>query len=344
MNSLERVVAAIRFEETDRIPVIAPVFGHAAHLFGIQLSKYLKSGKLLAETQIKAREYYGYDTVFAFFDVNVETEAMGSVLNDNPFDYSHISQYAFSSTTDFSSLNLPDLSRAGRIPELLQATRMLRNKYGDTVPVTSYLLGPFNLACQLIGMENALYLAVDDSEAFTALLDFSTEFCISYGTALIESGAHLPILFDVAASSEIIPAAFFREFEMPRLKKIFTRFKAAGSIAGGLFITGNIGPILQYFPETGVDIVNFDYCVSPESVKKHLLRTCVNGNIKPLLFEHGTPADIDAAAQALLSAFKDRRGFILSAGCEIPLRANPETIRAMVDSISEHSGKNIGAG
>lgn len=80
MNSLERLTATVNFQETDRVPVVAPIFGHAAHLSGISMDKYLQDGALLAKAQIHAIDYYGYDMIFALMDVNVETEAVGSVL------------------------------------------------------------------------------------------------------------------------------------------------------------------------------------------------------------------------------------------------------------------------
>lgn len=208
----------------------------------------------------------------------------------------------------------------------------MRQERGDTTMITGCVLGPLNLACQLIGMEKALYLAVDETDAFTELLDFSTDLCIAYGIAQIEAGVHISLVFDVSASTEIIPAAFFREFEVPRLKKIFSHFKAAGAVANWLFVTGNIEPILPYLPEAGVDIANFDYCVSPEIIKQSLPNTCVNGNIKPLLFEHGDPEGIANTSRKLLNAFSARSGFILAAGCEIPIHAKSENIRAMVDA------------
>lgn len=335
MNHLDRLAATIKFKKTDRPPVAGPVFGHAAHLSGLPLHRYLQSGRLLADAQISAHNHYGYDITFAFFDVNVETEAMGAVLHFREHDYPYVQQGAFSPDTDFLSLAVPDLSRAGRIPELLEGVRLLRARFANSVPVAGLVLGPFNLACQLIGMEDTLYLAVDDPKAFTALLDFATEFCIAYGIAQIEAGVHLPIIFDVSASPEIIPAGFFREFELPRLKRVFSRFKAAGAIANWLFITGDIKSILHYFPVIGVDIANFDYCVPPDAVKHSLPHTCVNGNVKPLLFEHGTPEEIDRAARELLTQFSRRKGFILSAGCEIPLRARPDTIQALVKAAAE---------
>ena len=40
MNSLERIAAAVAFQATDRVPVIAQVFGHAATLAGVALDDY----------------------------------------------------------------------------------------------------------------------------------------------------------------------------------------------------------------------------------------------------------------------------------------------------------------
>ncbi len=80
MNSLERVSAAVNFRQTDRVPVIAQVFGHAATLSGVPVSDYVRDGGTLAKCQLQALKRYGYDAVFSVMDVSVETEAAGSVL------------------------------------------------------------------------------------------------------------------------------------------------------------------------------------------------------------------------------------------------------------------------
>ncbi len=339
MNSIERISAAINFIKTDRVPIVAPVFGHAAYLTGILLNKYLQDGEQLAQCQIKALEYYGYDAVFALMDVNVETEAMGSVLKYEHDSYATIKSYAISTPADIFDLSLPDFARAGRMPELLRAAGILRHEVDNDTLVIGCVLGPLNSACQLMGLEKTLYLAVDEPEIFTKLLDFATELCISFGIEQIKAGVHLPLVFDVSASSEIIPAQFFREFELPRLKKIFSAFKEAGGLANWLFVTGNTEPIFPYFSEAGVDIANFDYCVKPETIKRSLPGICVNGNIKPLLFEYADQAEIATISEDLLEQFSDRGGFILAAGCEIPPMAKSENIKAMVESVKKGKSK-----
>ena len=330
MNSLERIQAAVSFEKPDRVPVIAQVFGHAAGLAGVPLGDYVRDGELLARCQIKALEHYGYDAVFALMDVNVETEAVGSVLTYRADQYPMVKSYAFSDGADLDSLSVPNPHQAGRMPELLKAARVLRREVGDDVLVVGCVLGPMTLATQLLGIEAALYLAVDEAESFARLLDFSAEVVIRFGVAQIETGAHLPVVFDPSASPAVVPHQFFREFELPRLQKVFAAFKQAGAVANWLHIAGPTEPILPFYPQAGVDIANFDYYVDPLDAQRALPQTCLDGNIKPLSFVEATSEMIAAESSRLLNLFADRGGFILSSGCEIPPESKPENVAAMV--------------
>ncbi len=71
MTSIERIKAVLENKMPDRVPVIAQVFGHTATVAGYPLCDYVQSGNLLAECQIKALEFYGYDAVFAVMDTSV---------------------------------------------------------------------------------------------------------------------------------------------------------------------------------------------------------------------------------------------------------------------------------
>ena len=65
----------------------------------------------------------------------------------------------------------------------------------------------------------------------------------------------------------------------------------------------------------------------------------LDGNIKSLTFVEGSPEDIETEAMKLLSVFRDRKGFILSSGCEIPPESSPENVAAMVNA-ARTSGEN----
>lgn len=330
MNGLERIIAAVHSAPVDRVPVIAQVFGHAARLAGMPLRRYLTSGAALAAAQLAALERYDDDAVFALMDVCVETEAAGSVLAYAEENYPHVASFVLSSPEDLAGLSVPDPRTAGRMPELLAAAGILRREVGHRVAVVGCVLGPMTLTTQLLGMEKALYLAVDHLEEFERVMDFATDIVIRFGAAQVEAGAHLPIVFEPSGSPAVVPPQFFREILAPRLTRLFAALKKAGATFNWLHIAGPTAPILPLYPGLGVDIANFDYEVDPQAAQKALPHTCLDGNLKPLSFVHSSPAEIDQRSRELLELFRTRRGFILSSGCEIPPEARPENVAAMV--------------
>jgi uroporphyrinogen decarboxylase len=332
MTSLERVVAAVRLQQTDRVPVIAQVFGHAATRAGVPLDAYVRDGQALAHCQLEALKRYRYDAVFSVMDVNVETEAAGSVLRYRSNQYPVIERHALSLDADWNGLSVPDPKRAGRMSEMLKALAILRSELDDDVLVVGCILGPFTLATQLLGLERTLYLALDDPARLARLMDFATDILIRFGQAQLQAGAHLAVVFDPAASPAVIPPAFFREFELPRLQRLFQALSAAGAAANWLHVAGPVAPILPYYPKAGVHIANFDYAVSASKAIAQLPTTCLDGNLKSLLFVEGSAAEVEKEALSLLRTFRDRRGFILSSGCEIPPEAKPENVAALVQA------------
>ncbi|MHB8069590.1 MAG: uroporphyrinogen decarboxylase family protein [Desulfobaccales bacterium] len=333
MTGLERITAAVNRAPVDRVPVIAQVFGHAARLAGMPLKRYLTSGAALAAAQLTALERYNYDAVFALMDVCVETEAAGSVLAYAEENYPHVASFALSSLDDLPRLSVPDPRTAGRMPELLEAVGILRREVGHRVAVVGCVLGPMTLTTQLLGMEKALYLAVDHLEEFERVMDFATAIIIRFGAAQVAAGAHLPIVFEPSGSPAVVPPQFFREILAPRLTRVFAALKKAGAIFNWLHIAGPTAPILPLYPGLGVDIANFDYEVDPQSAQNALPHTCLDGNLKSLSFVSSSPAEIDQQSRELLALFSTRRGFILSSGCEIPPEARPENVAAMVAAV-----------
>jgi uroporphyrinogen decarboxylase len=334
MTGAERIRAAIAFEVPDRVPVIAQVFGHAAMVAGIALQDYLRDGRLLARGQLAARDRYDLDAVFAVMDAGVETEALGSVLRYRQGGYPTVERYAVAPDGAGIGDLSPDASQAaGRIPELLEAIAELRTALGDEVLVLGCVCGPLTLAAQLMGLEAALYLAIDDADRFARLLDVAARFGQRCGCAQLEAGADTVMLFDPVASPEVVPAQFYRELALPRVSEALACFRAAGASFTWLHVTGNTLPILRYHEQAGVDLANIDFSVDMQRASEALPRTCLNGNLKPLAFLDDGPELIAAEAARLVARFGPRRGFILSPGCEIPLEARPENVAAMIAAV-----------
>jgi uroporphyrinogen decarboxylase len=218
------------------------------------------------------------------------------------------------------------------MPEMLKAVAALRAQLSDEVLVVGCVVGPFTLTTQLLGMERALYLAIDDPARLERVMDFATDVIVRFGLAQIESGAHVPIVFNPSASPAVVPPPFFREFELPRLTRVFDAFAQAGCEENWLHIAGPVAGILPYYFHAGVRIANFDYGLSAKEVADALPATCVDGNIRSLAFVEESASTIAAEAAALIAAFRERGGFILSSGCEIPPESDSANVTAMVSA------------
>lgn len=334
MNGLERILAAARCLPTDRLPFVPQLFGHAAVTGGVVLSAYLRDGCLLADCQLRERERYGGDAVFAFMDFSVETEALGSRLKYYDKQYPDVVEYALAPAEDPARLRQPDPASAGRMPQILRAIDLLRAQVGAGTFVAGAVTGPMTLATQLYGTETALYLAMDDPARFAAALDFAAATALRFGAAQLAAGAHGIVVFDPAASPAVVPAAFFRTHLQPRLARLTAGLRAAGARLVWLNIAGPTADILPHYAELGADIATFDYYVDPATARRLLPRTCLAGNLKSLDFLDPAPDRLAAQARDLAAAFADRGGYLLSSGCEIP----PEAAAANLTALAQAAG------
>jgi uroporphyrinogen decarboxylase len=333
MRTVERIRRAVRFEPCDRAPVIAQLFGHAALACGRTLEAYVSSGALAAECQLAALAHYRHDAVFAVLDLTLEAEALGADLLRRPGFYPAVQRPPLGSDADFRRLRVPDPRADGRLPAVLEMVGRLRARCGDDALVVGLVQGPMTLAVQFLGIEGALSLAADDPERFADLLDYGAAVATSFGLAQLVAGAHVVLVFEPAASPEVVPPGLFRELIGPRLASVFAAFRRAGALANWLHVAGRTGAILPRYAALGADIGCFDYCVEPEPLVGALAgdaRLALAGNLRPLSFVTEDAAEIEAASSALLARFDGRGGFVLSSGCEIPPEAKEANVAAMV--------------
>ena len=293
MNSLERIAATVAFGPVDCVPVVPQVFGHAAVLAGVPLADYLHDGALLARCQIAALCHYGYDAVFAFADAGLEAQALGSVLEFPAGQYPQLAAPALDPGDPIAGLEVPDPERAGRMPELLRATRLMRRELDGEVPVVAVVIGPMSLAGQLLGTQEALYLAVDEPLRFEELLDLATATALRYGQALLAAGAQVALVFEPAGSPAVVPPAFFRELLLPRVRTLPGRSSRPARWPAGCTSPVRSRPSCATTPRLGL--------TSPTSTTggldaaaRALPRMCLDGNLRSLAFVLDCPAKITA--------------------------------------------------
>ena len=335
MNSLERVRQTLDLKPADRPPVLPQIYGWAAGLAGVRLRDYATDGLTIARCQLGALAEFDHDGVFAVSDNSIEAEALGCRVEIPPDAYPYVREPCLKNPLQLDRLSPLDPEKDGRMPEILKACRLLREAVGRETLVLGNVLGPVTVAGQTMGLERLLYLVADDPDGFRAVLDFAAAVTLSYARAQLKAGAHAAVVYEPSASPAVIPRSVFETFVRPVLQRVMAGLRAEGAFCRWLHIAGPTQSILPRYQEIGADLATFDYQVPVGAALDLLPETCLIGNLKPYLFINGSEEEVAGEAGDLLSATAGRGGLILSSGCEIPLQARPENIRALVRAVRD---------
>jgi uroporphyrinogen decarboxylase len=330
MNSMQRVASALKGERSGRAPVAPQLFGFTARQAGARIGRYASDGETLARCQLKARERFGTDMLFAVSDVNVEAEAAGCELACHEDDYPVISEPALRSSLGIDGLQVPEPRRDGRMPEMLRAVACMSASVKDTCPIVATVMGPMTLATLLLGAENALFLAHDEPRAFAAILRRGAEMAKVFGQAQLDAGAHVIMVFDPSAAPTVFPKELFFRYEESLISDVQRTMLDSGGRVAFLHIAADTVPIMEHIRSTGTRLFSFDQTVGVAEVEEHLPGVCMIGNINIMTLLEGDPALVKADGDRLLEEFRQRGGLILSSACEVPPAAPSANVFALV--------------
>ena len=134
------------------------------------------------------------------------------------------------------------------------------------------------------------------------------------------------------------PLKLFERFELPYIEKMVEAF-VAEELVPVLHLDNDWTENLPYFKELprGKCICEFDSTTdifkAKEILRDHI---CIKGDIPASLLSIGTPKQVEAYCKKLIDVVGEGGGFILSTGCNCPIDAQFENLKAMVDTGKSH--------
>jgi uroporphyrinogen decarboxylase len=205
----------------------------------------------------------------------------------------------------------------------------------DGVPVLGGMIGPFSLAGRLFGVSEALLETAMDPHSMHALITKATAFLTAYAAEFKKAGAWGLIVAEPTAG--LMSPAATAEFSSPYVRQIID------AVADDQFeiILHNCGARrghLKASLQSGARILHFGKpmdIVEALAEVSHDIVLC--GNLDPSeVFVGSTPAEVRAAAGALLAATAGRRNFVISSGCDVPPNAPLANIEAFFRAVDAH--------
>ncbi len=338
MTGRERIEAVLASGIPDRVPVFPNIHFGTARFGGYTIKEFATDGKKNAASLIGAWRDFGYDGVQVGSDVTIEGEAVGSRVGFPPDNIPAVVE-PFLSEPRIDRLKMPDPHRDGRMPVLLESTRIAAKEAGEKAFIVSTVMGPLNLAGQIRGVENLMLDFYDRPGFVEELLDFAVELEAAYGKVQIEAGAQGILIGEALASPSMISPAFFRKYVSHREKKLIQALRASGVKNTILHICGDIRMILADCALTGTNLIDVDWMVDiGELIQREEIQGAnitARGNLNPAgVLLSNNPEDIIRESRKLIEANKGKGRFILSAGCNMGPASIPENARAMVKAVN----------
>jgi len=222
---------------------------------------------------------------------------------------------------------------SGRMQFFLETVKKMKTVTG-TLPVGSYVTGPFTIAGQTIGLTNLLKFMKTRREDILILLEKASEIALEYAKKLEENNADFIVVAE--PSSSLVSKQDFEEFSKPFLKEI----ASSTSIDIILHICGKSNHLLSCISDMDVEGLSIDQNVKlEEAVSIVPGNMLVLGNYPPKNLMLDKPEEIKRNVVKMLLNVRNYRNVVSSTGCDIPSGTPEENIVAFVEA-----SKNIRRG
>ena len=301
----------------------------------VDLYDYFHSKELMYDCQKRVID--ALDGAFAFFpDSGTVAECSGLQcevrFNDDGFP--HVKKNGITEFDDIIKLKPGDPWGDNFMRRNLEVLEYIKPRVGseyDVVPAISN--GPFTCAAQFYGIGDFCEAILLDPDAVRALLDLTTETCISFLREQEKILGHIDRIIIGDDIPGFINTSHFREFVASDYKRIFDAFP---NTEFWLHNDADSIHLAECIAECGFSVWHMGYFNSvTEAAERTKGKLSICGNLKPIDFAKINPTEAYAACVDELKSFGGNTKLIISTGGFIGMGTPIENILAMMRAANE---------
>lgn len=331
LNSRERVLKFFRKERVDLIPVFSGmgnVTVHGLDKYGWKFADIHTDANKMAKMAASTFQLFGFECAVVPFDMGVEAEALGAEVNFYPHRadvvFPTISKKLAEKVEELDIRVPSDLTKAGRIPLVMEAIHYLKEEVGDQVAIGAWVLGPYTLAGQLVDISDLAKMAFKETEMVHEVLDALAEVLIEISRIYRQAGADYMTIREMGAGPDILSPRMFKILIQPHLEQIFNAIDSPKI----LHICGDTDSVVDQMTLCGADAISVDQKNHvAESRKKVGSDMLILGNFDPFeVIVQGKPEDVDNAVKEVIANGVDA----VWPGCDIWPTAPKENMEALM--------------
>lgn len=334
MTSVQRVLTALSHQEPDRVPLFLLLTMHGARELGLGIQAYFSAAENVVEGQLRLREKFGHDCLYAFFYAPIEVEAWGGEVvftDDGP---PNTGQPLIQSPEEITQLVPPEVRSTPCLGKVLDAIAGLKARVGDTVPIIGVVMSPFSLPVMQMGFAPYLDVMYERPLEFAQLLRLNEVFCTAWANAQLEAGATAICYFDPVSSTTIVPRSTCLKTGYPCARRMFAAIK--GPVAMH-FASGRCLPIADLVPQTGAAVVGVSAEEDLVAIKSAFAgKVSILGNLNGLAMRRWDAAEAEYHVRQAISRAASGGGFLLAENHgEIPFQVPDEVLLAIGEATRE---------
>jgi uroporphyrinogen-III decarboxylase len=303
--------------------------------FGIDILDYFTNEDLWFEANRKAIQTFPEVTFlpgfWSEFGMCTEPSAFGAkcVFPRNEFPFA---EKVIRDVATIDDLTEPNPATDGLLPFMLNRLKSARPRLEDMGHRIRFSVsrGPLNIAAFLMGTTEFLMALKTEPDKAHKLLRIITTFLNKWHQLQRETFPTADGIFILDDIVGFIGEGDFKEFGLPYFKQLF-----AGNVAVKFFHNdAECAKSIGYYPDLGINLYNPGiFNTLAELRRMSANRLTILGNIPPRdVLAKGTPPEVRAAVQKLLSDTADRSKLMLSCAGGMPPGVSTGNIKAFIEA------------
>jgi [methyl-Co(III) methanol-specific corrinoid protein]:coenzyme M methyltransferase len=341
LNPREGVLKFLRREKIDYIPLFSGMGNITVHGLdkgGWKFPEIHTDARKMASMAASSFQLFGFPCAVVPFDMGVEAEVLGSKVNY----YAHASDILYPTIIEHPAekvedlqVRVPsDLTKAGRIPVVTEALRLLKQEVGNQVAVGAWVLGPYTLAGQLVDLSQLAKAAFKKTELVKNVLDKLAGVLIQIIKIYREAGADYITVREMGAGPDILSPRMFESLVRPPLKRIFDNIESPKI----LHICGDTNAIVDQMALCGADAISVEKKNNVAETRKKLgPGALIFGELDAYgVLSQGKPEDVDKAVKEAV----ERGVNAIWPGCDMWPMVPKENMEALVAAARKYGQLN----
>ncbi len=328
MDKKERVLRAIRREVVDRPPVLcvdSTATTELAQRLNLRWPVFHQKAEEMARMALGALEIFDFDAVRVPFCQTIEAEALGCEVTYKDFmPGNDKALYALDAGPRYPE----DFLNRGRIPELLEAFRLVKREAGDRALVLGGVVGPLSIARALLDSVPLLKASLKFPVKIIPFMEVGKRASIEMAVALYQAGADMIVMEDMTASPDLLHPKTYKTMVADYHRQVIEAIPARVI----LHICGDLTFIAEEAAGTGAAALSIDPKADLQQMRAKVGHQMpLIGGIDTVLLSLGDPERIrEASLEALKAGIN-----LLAPGCAVPPNTPIRNVRAMVDAAEE---------